>query len=118
MPQKPLDALEKGMVLVRDIRSSDGRLLLPAGTELVQHHLDILRRWQIRSAHVKDAGGNEPLETMAHSEPGDPAAHIRNERYLSDLFRLVDRGDPVMEPFFRFLHARLDKAHTPSGKES
>ena len=51
----------------------------------------------------------------ADTESRDPATHIRNERHLIDVFRLVDRSDPVMEPFFRFLLARLDNTHSRAG---
>jgi hypothetical protein len=112
MPQKPLDDLEPGMMLSQDVKSAEGRLLLPAGIVLVQHHLHILRQWQVAAVHVKVPGEHTPAGIGADTESRDPATHIRNERHLIDVFRLVDRSDPVMDPFFRFLLARLD--NTPS----
>ncbi len=115
MSLKPLDDLVPGMFVSQDVRSTDGRLLLPAGTVLVQHHLDVLRQWQVVAVQVGVAGEGASVPAGGIAASPDPASHTRHERHLNDVFRLVDRSDPVMGAFFRFLLERMDHADSQAG---
>lgn len=115
MSQKLLEDLSPGMVLALEVRSPEGRLLLPAGTLLVPYHLKFLRQWKITVVAVQSPNDNATTTCASNTEPPDPAAHTRHERHLNDLFRLVDRSDPVMDAFHRFLLDRLDRSDSMTG---
>jgi hypothetical protein len=58
-----VDDLEAGMVLADEIRDQQGRLLMPAGTELTARHLRAFQLWGIFSVRITSGdGGGEPAE--------------------------------------------------------
>ena len=59
----PVEDLEAGMVLADEIRDQQGRLLMPAGTELTTRHLRAFQLWGILSVRITSGDtGAEPAE--------------------------------------------------------
>src|SRR5690606_9676364 len=50
-----VEFLEPGMVLARDVRGSNGMVLLGAGAELNERHIGIFRSWGIAEVEIKGA---------------------------------------------------------------
>ena len=55
-----VDDLSPGMVLGENVQDGQGRLLMPAGTELTERHLRAFQLWGIMSVRVRGADGEEP----------------------------------------------------------
>jgi hypothetical protein len=55
-----VDDLSPGMVLGENVQDSQGRLLMPVGTELTERHLRAFQLWGIMSVRVRGADGEEP----------------------------------------------------------
>ncbi len=56
-----INELKPGMVLGKEARDRNGRLLLGEGLELDENHIRILKSWGVTQAHV--AGGEEESDT-------------------------------------------------------
>ena len=57
----PLSQLRPGMALASDAESPDGRYRLPAGLELSEGHLRLLRSWRLREADVEPVAPPPPV---------------------------------------------------------
>lgn len=86
MPLRRLEDIRPGMVLQGEVRTPDGRLLLPSGAELAQAHLDLLHRFEVESVDVARELGESDLEAAS--------AHVHR------FFMYVDHDDPVMNLLF------------------
>ena len=83
-----MDAVQPGMVLASDVKSSDGRLLLPGGVELKDTHVALLRRLAVPEIQVEEACGvDEAL--LAEAE-----AHVKN------FFLYVDHGNEALQAMY------------------
>lgn len=91
----PLDEAEPGMVLEREVVSAPGgRLLLPAGAELTQSHLVLLRIWGVTEVAVREVSREAVLERAARGVPEARRAAILAE--IDELFRHADRSHPAV----------------------
>ena len=94
MGTKSLDELKTGMVLSSDLKSSDGRLLFRAGTELEERHVELLKRVGVAEAEVEE-------ERCELSE-----GLLRDiEDYVRDFFLYVN---PDFEPAIQMFQIALD----------
>lgn len=94
-----VEFLEPGMVLARDVRGSNGMVLLGAGAELTERHIGIFRAWGIAEVEVKgaaqDAFNTEILTRL------EVAQRQQIEQELDRLFQHNDPHDPVIEELRR-----------------
>ena len=54
-----VDDLTPGQVLGENVHDAQGRLLMPAGTELTERHLRAFQLWGIMAVRVRGAEGEE-----------------------------------------------------------
>jgi hypothetical protein len=94
-----VEFLEPGMVLARDVRGSNGMVLLGAGAELNERHIGIFRSWGIAEVEIKGAA-QETTNTELLTKL-DVGQRQRIERELDRLFQHNDPHDPVIEELRR-----------------
>jgi hypothetical protein len=108
-----VDFLEPGMVLARDVRGNNGIVLLGAGAEITERHIQIFKSWDIVDVEVKGPD-QEALNTQMLSRL-DAANRDRINRELSRLFAHNDPYDPVIEELRRICLVRESlRAASPS----
>lgn len=87
------------MVLARDVRAASGMVLLGAGVEITERHIQIFRSWGVSEVEVKGTD-QESLNTQILSRlDADKRAQV--ERELNRLFQHNDPLDPVIEELRR-----------------
>jgi hypothetical protein len=99
-----VDFLEPGMVLARDVRASSGVVLLGAGVEISERHIQIFRSWGVNEVEVKGAD-----QTMLNTQillKLDAEKRALVERELDRLFQHNDPRDPVIEELRRICLSR------------
>ncbi|WDP90421.1 MAG: HDOD domain-containing protein [Desulfobacter sp.] len=79
---------EPGMVLAREVKNREGRLLMKAGTLLGEKEIRILRMWGILDVHVVSEGGKKKTKSE------EPLAE--RDEFLEKWFRNNDLDDPVV----------------------
>ena len=90
-----VDFLEPGMVLARDVRASSGVVLLGAGVEISERHIQIFRSWGVNEVEVK--GLDQATHNTQFLQELDTATRVQLERELDRLFQHNDPHDPVIE---------------------
>jgi hypothetical protein len=107
------DQLQPGMVVVSDVKNMDDMLLLPAGCELSERHIRILRAWGIADVPVDGCGDDSASPGAASAEP----AVFAPERVaqLKTRFWRWNEDDLVQREIIRVLLRR--KSH-PFGSPS
>lgn len=97
----PVDDLVAGMVIAEEVRDQQGRLLMPAGTELTDRHLRAFSLWGIMSIRVRGEGGGDgaeevPLElTPAQVAEAEAIVRVRfpaadlEHPFVAELLRLA-----------------------------
>jgi hypothetical protein len=99
-----VEFLEPGMVLARDVRASSGVVLLGAGVEISERHIQIFRSWGVADVEI------EGLDQAAHSTQFllklDAEKRAQLERELDRLFQHNDLHDPVIEELRRICLTR------------
>lgn len=104
MPTMYIDYLEPGMILDRDVKNLNGFLLVPAGTELTEKHLYVLRAWGIAEAQVRGTT-NDAVEGSLKQDV-DPVKLKAAEADLSGVFRHADLSHPALKELFRLCTVR------------
>lgn len=99
-----IDFLEPGMVLARDVRGSTGIVLLGAGAEISERHIEIFRRWGVTDVEIKGTD-QDALNTQVLLKL-DSEKQAAIERELDRLFQHNDPSDPVIEELRRICLAR------------
>lgn len=69
MARLSLDALEPGMTLASDLHGPDGKMLLPEGVELTEHHIESLRKRGVTEVDIAEPGGAASAVTEADIDP-------------------------------------------------
>lgn len=90
MTKKRIDELQIGMVLASDLKTEDGRLLLPSGMELEEKHLQLLERVGIEEVEVAQAGTELDEQDLQ-----------RIEDYVRDFYLYVNPDHPAIIELFR-----------------
>ncbi|GFO53480.1 hypothetical protein GMSM_04870 [Geomonas sp. Red276] len=95
-----IDKLQPGMVLGGNVCDRSGRILLPAGAELGEKHLSILRMWGVMEAEIVCEQEEEPEdgEPLAECDP-ELAAAARQE--VEALFVHNDHAHPAIKELMR-----------------
>ncbi len=96
--------LQPGMILNSDVITNIGRLLLPAGTEVSEEHLNVFRTWGITEVDIQS--DTKPDITAVDIAQVDPVLLQELETELSELFRHTDREHPVIKKLYRLCIAR------------
>jgi hypothetical protein len=104
MPSISVDFLKPGMVLARDVRGNNGIVLLGAGAEITERHVQIFKSWGVADVEVKGPD-QEALNTRMLSRL-DAASRERIDQELDRLFAHNDPYDPVIEELRRICLAR------------
>lgn len=98
-----VDDLEAGMMLAEDVRDQQGRLLMPAATELTERHLRAFQLWGILGVKIRRPGEvEEPRELAVAPELLAEAEQIVRER-----LRHNNPSDPVIAELQRICVARV-----------
>ena len=98
------DQVQSGMVVVGDVRNMDDMLLIPAGCELTDRHIRILRAWGIADVPVDSPSDNAAGSAAASPDPA-PMAPERVAQ-LKARFWHWDEDDVVQREIFRVLLQR------------
>jgi hypothetical protein len=102
MPVVSVDDLEAGMLLADEVRDQQGRLLMPAGTELTDRHLRAFQLWGILNVRIR-AGDAEP-------DPDDipltPEQLARGEAVVRGRLRDDNATQPLMVELIRLCSER------------
>jgi hypothetical protein len=98
------EALKPEMKLAGDVIERTGRVLLRAGTEITEKHLDILRKWGVTEVDAEGATVEVPAEDL---QPLDPAVLHEAENRAQALFRHTDSNHPAVRELLRLCTLRL-----------
>lgn len=89
----PADKAELGMILSAPVMDRRGRLLMPAGRELEEKHLEALPMWGVTQIEVEGDGpeaGDDPATEV------EPWALEKAGEEMDQLFLHVEETHPVM----------------------
>lgn len=84
MGKLSIDDIKPGMKLEKDVQERSGRVLLRAGTEITERHLNIFRTWGVAEADIESMSREEVAAQAAREV--DPEAMLAAEAYLDPLF--------------------------------
>ncbi|WP_243360079.1 HDOD domain-containing protein [Fundidesulfovibrio terrae] len=106
--------LHPGLVLARDVRDVNGRLLISGGTCLNDRFIGVLKAWGVGEVQVEGEKASEPgeaglEEALAQAEEIMDARLARNDLshgFVQEVFRLgaariaaaIERGEPCAPP--------------------
>lgn len=99
-----IDNLSAGMVLKSDVCDRSGRMLLPAGVELTEKHLQIFRAWGVVEAEI--VGDSDGDGTAPGIEEIDSEALAAAEALVKPLFLHNDLEHPAIKELLRICIAR------------
>ncbi len=86
MPLVKIDNLKPGMVLAAELKTPDGRVLLPAGAELTDNHIAQMKRQGVEEAQVRAVYSDEDLR--------------RASGWVKNFFLYVNHEDPIMAKLY------------------
>ncbi|HIJ95146.1 MAG TPA: hypothetical protein HPP94_05325 [Desulfuromonadales bacterium] len=93
MAQISIDDLAAGMVLKSVVNDRNGRLLLPADTELSDKHLKIFRTWGVTSADIDGVDGASEGSSASNALCSNDPQEIEAVRAL--VARRYIHNDPL-----------------------
>ena len=100
--------LTLGVVLSKDIKDVNGRLLLKASTVIEEKQLKILRAWGVTEVSVLN-GGRVESEDEVNLDEIDPAIREQVDQELDELFRYTDKGHEVINELIQLTRIKLIK---------
>lgn len=105
-----LDDIKPGMKIEKDVQDRSGRVLLRAGTEITERHLNIFRTWGVTEADIESMSREEVAAPGAR-EP-DPEALQAAEAFIDPLFAHTDSNHAAVRELKRVCvlrHVRLNE---------
>lgn len=99
MPKISVADLQEGMKLADDLRSPQGRLLLPAGTELNKRHLTICKIWGVVEADIENVEAEE-VENRALQQL-DPERVAKARELIKQRFSRAELKHPFVRELAR-----------------
>ena len=108
-----LDDIKPGMKLEKDVQERSGRVLLRAGTEITERHLNIFRTWGVAEADIESMSREEAAAQAARDL--DPEVLKAAEEAIDPLFVHTDSITPQFASSKRLCvlrHVRLNKHNT------
>jgi len=104
-----LDDIKPGMKLEKDVQERSGRVLLKAGTEITERHLNIFRTWGVTEADIESMS----REGAQAARELDPEALQAAEAFLDPLFAHTDSNHAAVRELKQVCvlrHVRFNKA--------
>jgi hypothetical protein len=98
-----VEDLEAGMLLAEDVRDQQGRLLMPAATELTERHLRAFQLWGILGVKIRRPG--EEVESAERPVP--PELQAEAEAIVQERLRHNTGADPVIAELREICIARV-----------
>lgn len=110
MAKVKTERLKPGMVVDSDIKNLDGMLLLPAGCELTERHIDILMTWGIMEISIQETGEDQD------GDLAEPPIVIppEMESAMKARYWAFDEASPVQQEILRLLLIRKVKSQSPA----
>ena len=108
-----LDDIKPGMKLEKDVQERSGRVLLRAGTEITERHLNIFRTWGVAEADIESMSREEAAAQAARDL--DPEVLKAAEEFVSSLFEYTDANHDAVRELKRLCvlrSIRLNKMNT------
>ena len=108
-----LDDIKPGMKLEKDVQERSGRVLLRAGTEITERHLNIFRTWGVAEADIESMS-SEQVAAQATRDL-DPEVLKAAEDAIDPLFAHTDLDHAAVRELKRLCilrHVRLNKHST------
>lgn len=99
-----IEELKPGMILGSDIKTVNGRLILPKGLTLEQKHIDHLKSWGISRVNISGQANQNPTKIKISQEDLN-----RLENYLSLFYASNDFSLPFVKGLYYLALARLAK---------
>ncbi len=102
--------IRPGMILAKDVKDLNGRVLLPADQEVLLKHAKIFKKWGISQVFIKDdrqsADDDSPEKRRRENKYSFPivipeATIQEAEERCLDLFKFNDTEQPFMRELFR-----------------
>lgn len=109
-----LDELKEGMVLARDVKDRNGRVLLSSGQKIAEKHLKIFKAWGVTDVAVEGLR-EKKREEVVLSGNVDPQEVEKIKREMSALFRHADIRHPAIRELFNLCVARKLKPQSGLG---
>lgn len=104
MADKNIDEIEAGAILAASVTSTNGHLLLEAGTQLSRKHLLMLKAHGIDRVRILGAPG----QTIEN--PPSLVAHPEQQPHLLELFRHNNVNHPFIKTLLRLCELRVGHA--------
>jgi hypothetical protein len=110
----PVERLTAGMVLASGVKDPFGRILIPAGQELLPRHIEVIRAYGI--VEVDISGSDE----IVHNDDGEiaPEVFAAAAEELSPRFRMTDLSWEVMKQIHRAAVIRIVRMKKENGMRS
>lgn len=108
-----IDDLQPGMMLASDLRTKQGRLLLPSGAYLSAKHLKIARIWGISEADVHSATPVKPFGKPLQDV--DPELKADLDALTAWKFALCDHDLAITRMLVALFHHRVAQDLTRTG---
>ena len=83
-----LDDIKPGMKIEKDVLERSGRILLRAGTEITERHLNIFRTWGVTEAEIESMSREDAAAQSGREL--DPEVLQAAEAFIDPLFAHTD----------------------------
>lgn len=100
-----IDNLAPGMVLSRNVCDRSGRMLLPAGAELIEKHFSIFRMWGILEVEIVGESVTDETEAPVSAEI-DPVLLAEARAEIDRIFVYNDPEHPAIKELMRICTER------------
>lgn len=94
-----LEDLKSGMTLASEVRARNGRLLVPAGKEITEKHLEIFKAWGVTEANIEGVEKKDVMEAAVQEI--DPVLLKKSEEVTASVFQHTNLGHPFIAELFR-----------------
>jgi HD-like signal output (HDOD) protein len=94
-----IDLLQSGMVLQSEVRGLKGKRLFPAGVELDEQKIMILKAWGVVEADIMGGTRVTSRQAQLERESVEDEAHLLAKRYVTQAFRGQESGSPFLRQF-------------------
>ncbi|WP_027361448.1 HDOD domain-containing protein [Halodesulfovibrio aestuarii] len=99
MGKLSIDLLQSGMVLQDEVRGMKGKRLFPAGVELDEQKITILKAWGVVEADIIGGAREISRQTQLENGPVTDEAQRLAKRYVTQAFRGQEVGSSFMRQF-------------------
>ncbi|MEQ9570169.1 MAG: hypothetical protein RLN75_08270 [Longimicrobiales bacterium] len=100
----PIDQATPGMALAAPVKDRMGRLLIPAGAELSDRHVEALAAWGVDRIEIESGEAPEPEVAVS------PEHEARAREELAPVFRHAGPDHPFTEALAELAVARRARA--------